>query len=573
MTQGEFSGLEALEPRITPSAMSLGGGVRVGGGSTSGTGTLVAYDLADFGDPEIVSPSELHFRDADGDGVIVKFDRDVLTAEALANAFHFEAGERGSYLAGIDVAKLAENAKSLKGLDVTVSVVAAAVRFVVGIPLSGGNLLDADRGSLSNIISGNERAEIGFIDASGIDLGAVSIEGNLERIVAGDSKLGTAGLGSLTVESLGTLGDAALAEAGDVTSVITGALHKLEVKTDIVAALVNIQGGTRGTLVEAHVGGDVVGGAFAHSGAIEAEGSIKSLTIDGDLVGGSAENAGSIFAEKQIKQLAIGGDIQGGSGQYSGRIASGDMGKLSIAGDVRFGSGIYSATIGSGQNIHSVHVEGDLVGGLAKGTGSIVAGKNIHEAEIQGNVDGGAGDYSGYVTAQKKIGSVVVGGDLLGSFGEYSGSVASFDGRIAKEQVDGHFRFGVGDDSGQILSFVNGSYDSSGFQVTTPDTLSRYVADYWNPNLPGAATADLSYKLKTKVAAGEDYLKGVQYIIEEMTFFLHDEERATAEIFIVGPDHVLTMADLNSGDFILPDSLIFADAADGKIFVTLKAAA
>lgn len=572
--------LETLEARITPSSGFFGGGIRV---DTDGASNIVKiaatanfYDLADFGDPEIVSPSELHFRDADGDGVIVKFDRDVLTAESLANAFHFEEGERGSYLAGIDTAALAGNAKSLKGLDITVSVVTASIKLGGNTKLSDLNLSDEERARFESLMGGNDRAEIGFIDASGIDLGDVSIDGNLGRIVAGDAKAGTAGLESLTVESLGALGNPALAIAEDVTSVITGALRKLEVRTDIVAALVKIQGGGRAGLTEGHVGGDVIGGAFAHSGAIEAEGSVKSLTIAGDLVGGSAEHAGSIFAGKQIKQLAIGGDIRGGSGLQTGRVEAEDIGELSIAGDVRFGSGVYSASVEAGRNIKSLHVEGSLEGGAARGTGSIVAGKNIGKAEVQGNIDGGGGDYSGALSAERKMGSISVGGDLLGSGGERSGSVTTFDGRIVKQVHGGDRYSGPGKDSGQFNSFLNeysyegglGGFENSGYQ-----TIDGNLQEYRSPNFPGSETAELSYTFVAKGFFGEDYLQGVQSVLESVDYFFHDEPHSSMEIFIMGPGRSLTVADLNTGDFFLPDSLIFADAADGKIFVTSKTTA
>ncbi len=130
-------------------------------------------------------------------------------------------------------------------------------------------------------------AEIGFINGAGIDLGDVNIAGNLGKIIAGDSKLGTAGLESLTVANLGDLNGTA--EVSDVTSVITGTLGKLDVKNSIFAAILKIQGGKNGDLLDAHIGGDVRGGDSKYSGSILAEGTIKNLAIGGDILGGSAK--------------------------------------------------------------------------------------------------------------------------------------------------------------------------------------------------------------------------------------------------------------------------------------------
>jgi hypothetical protein len=572
--------LETLEARITPSSGSFGGSHLGEGGTSSvkvsGTPVYIGPDpdyigtLLPFGAPEIISPSELHYRDADGDGITVKFDRDVLTQETSSEAFRFEEGERGYFLAEIDVAKLAVNSKSLRHLDITITATSA---------YRDGDNIEEDRIVLYRPLSAyvdppasNGKADVGQINAAGIDLGEVWVSGNLERIVAGDSKAGTAGLESLMVDSLGTLGDAALAQAGDVTSVITGALRKLEVKDDIVAALVKIQGGSRGDLVEGHVGGDVIGGAFAYSGSIEARGTIKSLAIDGDLVGGSALNAGSIHGGKQIKQLSIGGGLLGGSARYAGRIDSLDIGELSIGGDVHFGKGEYSASIEAARNIKSIHVEGDVIGGAADRSGSIVAHKNIGEAGVRGNIDGGIGDFSGYLSAERKISSISVGGDLLGSFGERSGSVAAFDGKIVKQQIEGHRISGAGVESGQFSSFVNAPEPREfvGVGAFEPDPPGSDVDEFSSPNFPGSTSADLSYVLKIGGFYGGDYVAAVEYVIAVSKEFLVEEGRSAMEIFVMGPGRSLTVADLNDGYFTLPDSLIFTDAADGKIQVTQK---
>ncbi len=172
----------------------------------------------------------------------MKFDRDVLTPERLQRRFiskwaSMEIISRGS------MSRNSGDVKRLKGLDISVE---AVVPEIVVTLNAQGTLSDGFLSRSASSASWNGKADIGFIDSTGIDLGDVSIEGNLERIVAGDSKLGTAGLKSLTVDSLGALGDAADAGAYGMTSVVIGKLGKLDVKHDIVAAFVRILGGGRG---------------------------------------------------------------------------------------------------------------------------------------------------------------------------------------------------------------------------------------------------------------------------------------------------------------------------------------
>ncbi len=91
--------LETLEARIAPASINFNGGILKATPDDSFirdfSDESTELSPEDFGAPEIVSASELRFKDADGDGITIKFDRDVLTPESLANAFHFEEGERG----------------------------------------------------------------------------------------------------------------------------------------------------------------------------------------------------------------------------------------------------------------------------------------------------------------------------------------------------------------------------------------------------------------------------------------------------------------------------------------------
>lgn len=79
---------------------------------------------------------------------------------------------------------------------------------------------------------GDGFAALGQIDATGRNLGAVTIDGDLGRITSGDATLTTAGLGALKVHSLGRFGT--FTGATNLTSTIQGPVASLAVKTDVV---------------------------------------------------------------------------------------------------------------------------------------------------------------------------------------------------------------------------------------------------------------------------------------------------------------------------------------------------
>ncbi len=215
-------------------------------------------------------------------------------------------------------------------------------------------------------------------------------------------------------------------------------------KHDLVAALVNIKGGKKGDLLEAHVGGDIVGGGFAFSGAIHAEGAIKKAVVDGDLIGGTAVRAGLIYAGDGLKELVIAGGIVGGSAYGTGRVeAKGGVGSLEIHGNVRGGTGEYAGSVFTDEKIGTLYVGAGLLGGDYRGTGAIFADK-IGTATLVGDFRGGDGEGSAYLQAQKSIGTLFLDGNLIGDKGLRSGSIATFDGKIGKVGYDGVLLSGAG---------------------------------------------------------------------------------------------------------------------------------
>lgn len=527
-TQDEATVLEALEARIAPASIELSGGsITIPLPSHNAGGDVPAVTWESFSTFAIVSPSELWCRDVDGDGIIVKFDRDVLTSQTVTEAFAFEMGEFGTHLVSIDVTKLAANPKSLKGLDIDVSAISKTP--LVSMPHEP-------------VGPGDGLVNIDLINAAGIDLGKVSVEGNLGQIIAGDGKLGTAGLESLTVESLGLL-DGGLSNSAALMSTITGSLKKLNVAHDINGAVLWVYGGKQADLLDAHVGGDIVGGDFDYSGSIYVDGTIKKAVLDGDLVGGSDIRAGLIHAENGIQSLTIGGNIAGGSAYGAGRVEGvGGIGAVEVRGGVHAGTDEYAGSIFSTKGIQSVTVGESLLGGDDRGSGSIFADTKIGKAVVHGDLQGGAGEGSGYLQAQKAISKLTVDGDLVGGAGLRSGSVATFDGKIGKIDHAGDEIAGTGVSSGTVIDFANkgvkkahssgsstsgnngGSYSTGYIESTSGVSLINLTGGSISPTYPvgdlyaNNPTYGLSEAGLIKTGEGTLILAGVDYVVGTADF-------------------------------------------------------
>lgn len=562
-----INSLEALEQRIAPAGVSspvgyTGGVEKSGSGSVFFEGSTVAWPEP-FGDPKLASSNELRFRDADGDNVTVRFSRAFLAEASIFEIFSFEESGLGHRLVSMDLTKYSGYTELLKGLDITVT----AERYVPQFAS-----IDIDPVTQEYIIingpTGDNSTTVGSILAPGVDLGHVSVEGQLGKIVAGDSKLGTVGLESLTVENLGDPDGA----AGDVTSIITGALGKLEVKHDLIAAVLRIQGGKNGDLLNGHIGGDVTGGEFKYSGSILAEGTIKSLAIGGDIVGGSGERSGFIQAGGGIKSLDIAGGILGGSEYGAGRIEAKGIGTVKVAEGLHSGTDEYTGSIYSTKNIKSLEV-GGLDGGAYRGSGSVFTDKSIGKVVVAGDLAGGAGEASGYIQAQKRIGQLSIDGDLFGSGGLRSGSIASFDGKIGKVSHDGNTVSGMGNDSGEILNFVNkgvkkggGSEGSYGASITLGSSGSGMPVD-----LPGVPVLPIvGVPNSITFATGDFFASKIQEVLNGMAMGLvTSASNGSLNIFVYGQNGFLSLDELVADyKFTWREGFSVVDRAGGGITIS-----
>jgi hypothetical protein len=340
------------------------------------------------------------------------------------------------------------------------------------------------------VLDGDGLVNVGFIDASGfggIDLGAVKIEGDLGKLVAGDAILTTTGLASLSVLSLGRFGTST--GAPDLSVTVAGNLGALKVSGDVRGPV------SATSLAAATIAGSVIdGGLFGVNGigvvkvagdiiaelvntSIESTaGKIGSVTIGGKLFNASIQSVGD------LGPLKIGGAAFGNITSAGGKIASvtiggivsssivsdGDLGPVKIAGDS-------FATIASGGRIASIAITGNWfnritatgdIGPVKVGAGingssvmTSTAG-SIASVAIAGTADGGE------LHAALNLGAVKIGGDAFSiefSSGQDMGKIAiggdldrtcSIDagGRLAGVTIGSDFGGGGSDPVRRITS-------------------------------------------------------------------------------------------------------------------------
>ena len=325
---------------------------------------------------------------------------------------------------------------------------------------------------------GDGFANVGYINASGIDLGAVRVDGDLGRIDAGDVSPAT-GVTSLTVQSLGRFGTTTQPAGGTLTSNLVGRLGSLQVRSDVVHASVLVTGGPDGRIGRVFVGGSVLGGPAASTGLIHCTGNLGPTTILGNLIGGTGGSSGGIGTDMDAARIRVGGTIAGSTGNSSGIItATHNLGPVVIGGDLLGGTGDPSGTVFAGDNLAGVRVGGSVRGGVGSLSGTIVASDKLGPVTIGGDVAGGSGAGSGVVSGDRvaavsvggsvrggpgpglatgvivgtsALGPVSVGGDVAGGDAPNSGRVTT-GGPLTRVFVGGSLLGGDGDNSGQLSS-------------------------------------------------------------------------------------------------------------------------
>jgi hypothetical protein len=396
---------------------------------------------------QVLNASKLAYQDTAGNTVVVAFSKPVLNFGNPNAIFTFDSG------AGAVNGSLATK-EGLRRIDLTSIPVAASG---VGIAISA---------TRSPFNGGDGFARVGEVIATGINLGAVSVRGDLGRILAGNGSGPTMALKSLSVQSLGRFGT--LTGATDVHTRIQGDLGILSGKGDVLG-IVDVKGSI-GTML---VGGSLIGDSFGN-GAILATGDLTKGTIAGNVEGGTSDGSGSIevglgptLTGGTIGSLTIGGDVIGGSQSGSGELAGAGaifathIKTLTIGGSLIAGTNNTTGTFFADGavlalfNLGSITIKGSLVGNprvpaaiTAGGQQTVTKGKDlaIGSVTVNGRVEFGLIE-AGVATltalayqpvdADAQIGSVTIGGDWIAS------SVAA--GAVAG-------RFGFGEDTDAKMS-------------------------------------------------------------------------------------------------------------------------
>ncbi len=322
---------------------------------------------------------------------------------------------------------------------------------------SGANITFA----VTKVAGGDGLAHVGYINATGVDLGDVKLVGDLGAIDAGSGGAVPA-VKSLTVRSIGLFGTAT--GAPDLISSIVGALGALTVTTDVKDAIISVADGmkTSATIGAVKIGGSLLGGLTTSSGVIQGYGGIASVTIGGNLVGGAGIGSGGVVVnDGAMGAVTLGGSLLGGAGTNSGQIDSltGGIGAIKIGGNVHGDVGAQSGKIDARTSIVSLTVGGSVIGGNGSETytdgsahlhdGQIYAGGTIGRVTVAHDVHGGAGDYSAAIHSSGRMGDVIIGGSVIG-VGVDSGAIEGSAGMGVIKVA--HDVKGGGDNSGRITS-------------------------------------------------------------------------------------------------------------------------
>jgi hypothetical protein len=236
---------------------------------------------------------------------------------------------------------------------------------------------------------GDGFADIGWVDATGIDLAGLFSDGDIARIDAGDANLKTPAIQTIEIDAFGANGTALLPEGiADLTSTLRGGAKTIAVSSWLDGRLVATGAGDAATAKFGKIGrlsiGSLTGGEAAGSGSLAASGKVEKLIVQGAIAGGAGDFSASLNAAS-FGAITVGGGLEGGAGILSGSIFTGDQ----APGVLNASGGIASATI-----------QGDLRGAAGPFSGSLITGGKLGPAKL-GTFAGGDGEWSGSLIAHR----------------------------------------------------------------------------------------------------------------------------------------------------------------------------
>ncbi len=286
---------------------------------------------------------------------------------------------------------------------------------------------------------GDGFVNVGFIDATGGDLGSVTVPGDLGRIVCGDLvTTKDPGLATLKVRSIGALGTLTQVTGGTLVSLITGALGRLEISRDFIEAQLETTG-TDARIGKIAIGGDLVGGALLKSGFIRADDGSDSVTIRGKILGGAGQMSGEVQIGGDVKSVSLGG-LVGGGGRNSGRFEMhGPQATVLIKGNVIGGLGEDSGALECEGAIGTVTVTGAILGGVGTQSGRL----DLDEFKqvTVGSIASVPGNENGQVSG--RAGSIFVRGNVVNG-GSFNGQNIEGKGDLASVTIGGDLQGDVG---------------------------------------------------------------------------------------------------------------------------------
>lgn len=421
-------------------------------------------------DIQALASNKLRWTDVDGD---------IVTLSVSKGSF-FDAS--GNLLTGLIslVDSGTVGGKQLQLLDLVGN---SGVSF--GSRFAGANMSITAVPEAGSPLVSNGRVDVGLIQAAlfitqelqviGVDLGVVTVDGDLAKITAGD-QYSTTAIRTLDVYSLG-VNPGSLAPDSTATSTtlrtqsdVLGPIGTVKVKTNVEGFL-HVLGAEFGTIGTVKIDGDLKGGAPDNSGRITASGRIGSATI-GNIIGGTGNATGVISGTAEtggkLGNVTVLGDVMGGSGSSSGEIsAPSTIGVIKIGGKLAGGSGDDSGSIQSSGTVTSLSL-GTLVGGSGKGSGSVRVGTNnsgnaisftgnIGAVDVTGkdtaddSIKGGSGVNSGRIDVVGSILSLTVAGDVQGNTASGSGAIFS-KSTVGVIKIAGNVSGSTGENSGSIQS-------------------------------------------------------------------------------------------------------------------------
>jgi hypothetical protein len=393
------------------------------------------------------------YQDTDGDDVTVHISKPLFNSATINAVLQFDVGATNGTKAAPDNG----TPQQFRKLDFT----------ALGVPSTANGVSISIGAKKDRVTGGDGFANVGYINATGIDLGAVTVGGDLDKIVAGNGIGTKPGLASLRAQSLGV--NNIFIGAPDLVDAITGKLGALNVKGDVAGVDVTVSTSI-GTI---SIGGSLRGGGLEFGGEISSTGNMGPVKVGKDILGDAGEFSGGINSGAQLASVTVGGSLLGGSNEFSGEIVStGNMGPVRISKDVVGGAGKFSGGVNTSARLASVSIGGSLLGGSNEFSGEIDATGLIGPVKIGDNMTGGAGEFSGEINTNTILTSLTIVGSLMGGSNDFSGQVNSANigpVSVGKDVVGGAGEFSgavdvTGDFKSAIIggSLIGGSNEESG---------------------------------------------------------------------------------------------------------------